>query len=88
MKGLTNMNELIMLSAYLNKRIMYYRKKQGENTYYQDTIEELETVFTMVDSILDAEENEADEIDSVLARILSLGKPLSADEFIEKLNKD
>lgn len=82
------MNELIMLSAYLNKRIMYYRKKQGENTYYQDTIEELETVFTMVDSVLDAEENEADEIDSVLARILSLGKPLSADEFIEKLNKD
>ena len=82
------MNELIMLSAYLNKRIMYYRKKQGENKYYQDTIEELETVFTMVDSILDAEENEADEIDSVLARILSLGKPLSADEFIEKLNKD
>lgn len=82
------MKELIMLSAYLNKRIMYYRKKQGENTYYQDTIEELETVFTMVDSILDAEENEADEIDSVLARILSLGKPLSADEFIEKLNKD
>ncbi len=82
------MNELIMLSAYLNKRIMYYRKKQGENTYYQDTIEELETVLTMVDSILDAEENEADEIDSVLARILSLGKPLSADEFIEKLNKD
>lgn len=67
---------------------MYYRKKQGENTYYQDTIEELETVFTMVDSILDAEKNEADEIDSVLARILSLGKPLSADEFIEKLNKD
>lgn len=82
------MNELIMFSAYLNKRIMYYRKKQGENTYYQDTIEELETVFTMVDSILDAEENEADEIDSVLARILSLGNPLSADEFIEKLNKD
>lgn len=67
---------------------MYYRKKQGENTYYQDTIEELETVFTMVDSVLDAEENEADEIDSVLARILSLGNPLSADEFIEKLNKD
>lgn len=82
------MNELTMLSAYLNKRIMYYQRKQGENTYYQDTIEELETVFTMVDSILDAEENEADETDSVLVRILSLGKPLSADEFIEKLNKD
>lgn len=82
------MNELIMLSAYLNKRIMYYQRKQGENTYYQDTIEELETVFTMVDSILDAEENEADEIASVLARIALLGKPLSEDEFIETLNKD
>jgi hypothetical protein len=82
------MNELTMLSAYLNKRIMYYRKKQGENTYYQDTIEELETVLIMVDSVLDAEENEADEIASVLARIALLGKPLSEDEFIEKLNKD
>ena len=67
---------------------MYYRKKQGENTYYQDMVEELETVLTMVDSVLDAEENEADEITSVLARITSLGKPLSEAEFIEKLNKD
>lgn len=82
------MNELTMLRAYLNKRIMYYRKKQGENTYYQDMVEELETVLIMVDSVLDAEENEADEIASVLARIVSLGKPLSEDEFIEKLNKD
>ena len=82
------MNELTMLSAYLNKRIMYYRKKQGGNTYYQDTIEELETVLMMVDSVLDTEENEADEIASVLARIVSLGKPLTEDEFIEKLNKD
>lgn len=82
------MNELTMLSAYLNKRITYYRKKQGENTYYQDMVEELETVLIMIDSVLDAEENEADEIASVLARIVSLGKPLSEDEFIEKLNKD
>lgn len=82
------MNELTMLSAYLNKRIMYYRKKQGGNTYYQDMIEELETVLMMVDSVLDEEENEADEIASVLARIVSLGKPLTEDEFIEKLNKD
>lgn len=82
------MNELIMFRAYLNKRITYYRKKQGENTYYQDTIEELETVLIMVDSVLDAEENKTDEIASVLARIALLGKPLSKDEFIETLNKD
>lgn len=82
------MNELIMLSAYLNKRVMYYRKKQGENTYYQDTIEELETVLAMVDSVLDADGEELEEINRVLNRIASLGKPLTEEEFIESLNKD
>ena len=82
------MNELIMLSAYLNKRVMYYRKKQGENTYYQDTIEELETILTMVDSVLDTDGEKLEEINRILSRIASLGKPLTEEEFIEKLNKD
>ena len=82
------MNELIMLSAYLNKRVMYYRNKQGENTYYQDTIEELETVLTMVDSVLDTDDEELEEINRILNRIASLGKPLTEEEFIENLNKD
>lgn len=82
------MNELTMLSAYLNKRIMYYQKKQGENTYYQDTIEELETILTMVDSVLNADGEELEEINRVLNRIASLGKPLTEEEFIESLNKD
>lgn len=73
------MNELTMLSAYLNRKIMYYRKKQGVNTYHQDMIEELETVLTMVDSILDADFEELEEINRVLTRIASLGKPLTAD---------
>ena len=67
---------------------MYYRKKQGENTYYQDTIEELETVLAMVDSVLDADGEELEEINRVLNRIASLGKPLTEEEFIESLNKD
>ncbi|VTY45658.1 hypothetical protein [Veillonella parvula] len=81
------MNELIMLSAYLNKRVMYYRKKQGENTYHQDTIEELETVLAMVDAALDADDEELESINRVLNRIASLGEPLTEDEFSAKLNE-
>ena len=82
------MNELIMIRAYVKNRIEYYEKDQDSNTFNNRIISELNAIYAMVDSVLDAEENEADEIASVLARIVSLGKPLSADEFIEKLNKD
>lgn len=82
------MNELIMIRAYVENRIEYYKKDQNSNTFNNRIISELNAIYAMVDSVLDAEENEADEIASVLARIVLLGKPLSADEFIEKLNKD
>ena len=83
-----SMNELIMIRAYVENRIEYYKKDQNSNTFNNRIISELDAIYAMVDSVLDAEENEADEIASVLARIVSLGKPLSADEFIEKPNKD
>lgn len=83
-----DMNELMMISAYLNRRVMYYRKKQGKNTYHQDMIEELETVLVMVDSVLDADGEALEEINHVLARIASLGKQLTADEFSAKLNEE
>ena len=82
------MNELIMIRAYVENRIEYYKKDQNSNTFNNRIISELDAIYAMVNSILDVEENEADEIASVLARIASLGKPLSEDEFIEKLNKD
>lgn len=82
------MNELIMIRAYVENRIEYYKKDQNSNTFNNRIISELDAIYAMVDSVLDAEENEADEIASVLARIVSLGKPLSAEEFIESLNKD
>lgn len=83
-----NMNELVMIRAYVENRIEYYEKDQNSNTFNNRIISELNAIYAMVDSVLDAEEDKTDEIDSVLARILSLGKPLSADEFIEKLHKD
>lgn len=82
------MNELIMIRAYVENRIEYYKKDQNSNTFNNRIISELDAVYAMVNSVLDAEENEADEIAGVLARIALLGKPLSEDGFIEKLNKD
>lgn len=82
------MNELIMIRAYVENRIEYYKKDQNSNTFNNRIISELDAVYAMVNSVLDAEENKADEIASVLARIALLGKPLSEDEFIETLNKD
>lgn len=82
------MNELIMIRAYVENRIEYYKKDQNSNTFNNRIISELDAIYAMVDSVLDAEENEADEIASVLVRIALLGKPLSEDEFIETLNKD
>lgn len=82
------MNELIMIRAYVENRIEYYKKDQNSNTFNNRIISELDAVYAMVNSVLDAEENEADEIASVLARNALLGKPLSEDEFIETLNKD
>lgn len=67
---------------------MYYRKKQGVNTYHQDVIDELETVLGMVDSVVDEDFEELEEINRVLTRIASLGKPLTADEFSAKLNEE
>ena len=83
-----SMNELIMIRAYVENRIEYYKKDQNSNTFNNRIISELDAIYAMVDSVLDAKKNEANEIASVLARIVSLSKPLSADEFIEKLNKD
>ena len=51
-------------------------------------IEELETVLVMIESILDADSEELEEINRVLTRIASLGKPLTADEFSAKLNEE
>lgn len=82
------MNELIMIRAYVENRIEYYKKDQNSNTFNNRIISELDAIYAMVDSVLDVEENEADEIASVLARIALLGGPLSEDEFIETLNKD
>ena len=81
------MNELVMIRAYVENKIEFYKADQGDKTYNKRLIEELNTIYAMVDSILDVE-NESQEIAKALTRIAVLGKPLTEEEFIESLNKD
>lgn len=81
------MNELVMIRAYVKNRIEVYKADQGDKTYNNRFIEELNAIYVMVDSVLDAEE-ESEEIAKVLTRMVMMGKPLTEEEFIESLNKD
>ena len=82
-----NMNELVMIRAYVENRIEFYKADQGEQTFNNRIIEELNAIYAMADSVLSVE-NESEEIAKVLTRIAILGKPLTEEEFIESLNKD
>lgn len=82
-----NMNELVMIRAYVENRIEFYKADQGEQTFNNRIIEELNAIYAMADSVLSVE-NESEETAKVLTRIAMLGKPLTEEEFIESLNKD
>ena len=82
-----NMNELVMIKAYVENRIEFYKADQGEQTFNNRIIEELSAIYAMVNSVL-VVENEKEEIAKMLTRIAMLGKPLTEEEFIESLNKD
>lgn len=82
-----SMNELVMIRAYVENRIEFYKADQGEQTFNNRIIEELNAIYAMADSVLSVE-NESEETAKVLTRIAMLGKPLTEEEFIESLNKD
>lgn len=82
-----NMNELVMIRAYVENRIEFYKADQGEQTFNNRIIEELNAIYAMADSVLSVE-NEREEIAKALTRIAMLGNPLTEEEFIESLNKD
>nr|DAR35282.1 MAG TPA: hypothetical protein [Caudoviricetes sp.] len=82
-----SMNELVMISAYVENRIEFYKADQGEQTFNNRIIEELSAIYAMVNSVL-VVENEKEEIAKGLTRIAMLGKPLTEEKFIESLNKD
>ena len=72
------MNELVMIRAYVENRIEFYKADQGEQTFNNRIIEELNAIYAMADSVLSVE-NESEEIAKVLTRIATLGKPLTEE---------
>jgi hypothetical protein len=82
------MNELVMIRAYVEKRIELYKLDQGEKTFNDRLIEELSTIYAMVDSVLEADVNTDNHVLDLLANIATAYKPNLADEIERKLNED
>ena len=83
-----SMNELVMIRAYVEKRIELYKLDQGEKTFNDRLIEELSTIYAMVDSVLEADVNTDNHVLDLLANIATAYKPNLADEIERKLNED
>lgn len=82
------MNELIMIRAYVENRIEYYKKDQNSNTFNNRIISELNAIYAMVDSVLEADVNTDNHVLDLLASIATAYKPNLTDEIERKLNED
>lgn len=82
------MNELIMIRAYVENRIEYYKKDQNSNTFNNRIISELNAIYAMVDSVLEADVNTDNHVLDLLASIAIAYKPNLTDEIERKLNED
>lgn len=82
------MNELIMIRAYVENRIEYYKKDQNSNTFNNRIISELNAIYAMVDSVLETDVNTDNHVLDLLASIATAYKPNLTDEIERKLNKD
>lgn len=82
------MNELIMIRAYVENRIEYYKKDQNSSTFNNRIISELSAIYAMVDSVLEADVNTDNHVLDLLANIATAYKPNLADEIERKLNED
>lgn len=82
------MNELIMIRAYVENRIEYYKKDQDSNTFNNRIILELNAIYAMVDSVLEADVNTDNHVLNLLANIATAYKPNLTDEIERKLNED
>lgn len=80
------MKELSMLKVYLKKRIKYYQHKQGENTFHQDIIEELETIENMISVAIPKFSIPAELLDALinLPEDEKGDKGMSFDEFMKR----
>jgi hypothetical protein len=77
-----------MIRAYVENRIEYYKKDQNSNTFNNRIISELNAIYAMVDSVLEADVNTDNHVLDLLANIATAYKPNLTDEIERKLNED
>lgn len=82
------MNELIMIKAFVKNRIAYYQRDQADKTFNSRIISELNAIYAMVDSVLEADVETDNHVLNLLVNIATAYKPNLADEIERKLNED
>lgn len=82
------MNELIMIRAFVVNRMAYYQQDQADKTFNSRIISELNAIYAMVDSVLEADVETDNHMLNLLANIAIAYKPNLADEIERKLNED
>lgn len=81
------MNELIMIRAFVVNRMAYYQQDQADKTFNSRIISELNAIYAMVDSVLEADVETDNHMLNLLANIAIAYKPNLADEIERKLNE-
>ena len=90
MKGLKYMKKIDSVCMLIDNKITMLKKYKpyGSDVAIDELQDLLNTISTFEYTAVSADGEELEEINRVLTRIASLGKPLTADEFSAKLNKE
>ena len=90
MKGQKNMKKIDSVCILIDNKITMLKKYKpyGSDVAIDELQDLLNTISTFEYTVVGADGEELEEINRVLARIASLGKPLTADEFNAKLNEE
>ena len=90
MKGLKNMKKINSVCMLIENKIIMLKKYKpyGSDVAIDELQDLLNTISTCEYTTVRPDGEELEEINRVLTRIASLGKPLTADEFSAKLNEE
>ena len=90
MKGQKDMKKIDSVCMLIENKIIMLKKYKpyGSDVAIDELQDLLNTISTCEHTAVSADGEELEEINRILTRIASLGKPLTADEFSAKLNEE
>ena len=90
MKGPIDMKKIDSVCMLIENKIIMLKKYKpyGSDVAIDELQDLLNTISTCEHTTVRPDGEELEEINRVLTRITSLGKPLTADEFSAKLNEE